>query len=429
MVRTAMATCVGWLASAAAAVMFTAPVAYADESALDIKVKDSLIYIQIEWDGWVNVPAKYMDNNQSTWSQEMKTFFTCSGAVVDPAGFIVTAGHCVDPANPSIKEGIYRTLFTSDMFGQLSDADVNKMVDTAVNQEWPIEGRDAGTPIQRNVQVIQPEGIDDRQITQWTTVQVTDFQPMNNGDNALLKVSGLKPLKALPVASVSPPVGASVTAIGFPGSVSDTIADPNRLPQPSFKTGTVSGTQVDAQGVQVTEISAPMSAGMSGGPTIDEHGQIVGLNDESPGEGETQPFNFITDASELHAFLTKNNVNVMALPAPARGGPGAMWYIIGGVVLVVVLAAGLLLLMMRRRGRRLALAGGAAIPGYPTGAPPMMAQQGSGMSGAAWSPAPTSPVGDGAPTTTETEHKFCGSCGAPHRSDDHFCPECGKPVV
>lgn len=425
MFRTTMATYVSLVASAAAAAVFTAPIGHADDTALDAQVKDSLIYIQIEWDGWVNVPAKYMDNNTAAWSQEMKTFFTCSGAVVDPAGYIVTAGHCVDPANPSIKRGIYQSLFTSGMFGDLSDDDVNNMVNTAFDQEWPIEGRDAGTPMQRNVQVIQPEGINDRQLTQWTTVQVADFQPMNNGDNALLKVSGLRPLKALPVATVSPPIGASVSAIGFPGSVGDTIADPNRLPQPSFKTGTISGNQVDAQGVQVTEVSAPMSAGMSGGPTIDEKGQIVGLNDESPGEGETQPFNFITNAADLHAFLAKNNVQVAALPAPARGGLGAMWFLIGGTVLVLALAAGGLLLILRRSRRRLAVAGGPSVSGYPANVATMVAPQGGGVGGSPHT-VPSTQLPELTAAPTESGHHFCASCGAPHRPDDHFCPECGK---
>jgi serine protease Do len=408
--------------------MFTAPVAHADDTALDAQVKDSLIYIQIEWDGWVDVPAQYMNNNQATWSQEMKTYFTCSGAVVDPAGYIVTAGHCVDPANPAIKRGIYEALFTSGMFGQPSNADVNKDVNIAVDEEWPIEGKDFGTPMQRTVQVIQPEGVDDRQITQWTTVQVTDFQPMNNGDNALLKVSGLKPLRALPVASVSPPTGASVSAIGFPGSVGDTIADPNRLPQPSFKTGTISGSRVDAQGVQVTEISAPMSAGMSGGPTIDEKGEIVGLNDESPGEGETQPFNFITDAAELHAFLAKNNVQEVALPAPAQSGPGMLWYIIGATVGILAVAAGLLMLILRRNRHRLAVADGPSVSGLPAGVPTMMAPQATGVGGSPWTAPSTEPSGHlVAPTVTG--HRFCASCGAPHRREDHFCPECGKQAT
>lgn len=427
MTRTSTATYLSLVASAATAVMFTAPVAHADDTALDAQVKDSLVYIQVEWEGWVEIPAQYMNSNQTTWSPGYKTFYTCSGAVVDPAGYIVTAGHCVDPANPSVKRGIYHALFTSGYFGQLSDADVNNMTNIAVNGEWPIEGHDAGAPMQRTVQVIQPEGVNDRQITQWTTVQVTDFQPMNNGDNALLKVGDLKPLSALPVASVSPPTGASVTAIGFPGSVGDTIADPNRLPQPSFKTGTVSGSQVDAQGVQVTEISAPMSAGMSGGPTIDEDGQIVGLNDESPGEGETQPFNFITDAAELHAFLAKNNVQEVALPAPAPSGPGAMWYIVGGTVAVLAAAAGLLLLILRRNRRRFAVAGGPSVSAYPA-VSTMTALQGTSVGGSSWT-APSTGPSENAVAPAASGHLFCASCGAPHQPDDHFCPDCGKPVT
>src|SRR5690349_25141619 len=107
-----------------------------------------------------------------------------------------------------------------------------------------------------------------------------------------------------------------------------------------------------------------MSAGMSGGPTIDEKGEIVGLNDESPGEGETQPFNFITDAGEMHAFLAKNNVQEVALPAPARSGPGMLWYIIGATVGILAVAAGLLLLILRRNRHRPAVAGGPSVAAY-----------------------------------------------------------------
>ena len=104
-------------------------------------------------------------------------------------------------------------------------------------------------------------------------------------------------------------------------------------------------------GAARTEISAAISGGMSGGPPVDNTtGQVVGLNDFSL-SGENQPFNFVTDAAALRAFLVKNSVQLVTPAAPAKPFPW-LWVGIGGGLAAVLLVVAPVLLVLRRRAKR-----------------------------------------------------------------------------
>ncbi len=86
-------------------------------------------------------------------------------------------------------------------------------------------------------------------------------------DLALLKVPAVK-LAPLPLGDSSKvQVGQHVVAIGHPLGLSNTVSD-----------GLVSGLrQISAQ-ASLLQLSAPISPGSSGGPIIDEHGEVIGVS-------------------------------------------------------------------------------------------------------------------------------------------------------
>ncbi len=94
----------------------------------------------------------------------------------------------------------------------------------------------------------------------------------------------------------------------------DGLAD-TRL-NPSLKDGTISSQQFTPGGASVWEISAPMSPGMSGGPTLNSRGEVVGTNSYTI---DLQPFNFVTDYSNLQNFLRDHGV--VTEPAAADTSP------------------------------------------------------------------------------------------------------------
>jgi serine protease Do len=325
------------------------PSAHAEsQTQIDQQVKQSLVYISVEYEGYVLVPAAQSTSGNAFWSNGIKVDFSCSGVIVDPTGYIVTAGHCVDPNNQGVKQAILTQLFLNS--GDDADA-AARATQSAINQEWMVEGKQPGSPIDRLVSVIQPEG-PGRIIDHFVTAQVVDFQKFDDGDNALIKVANEPSLPALPVADKAPVPGTALTSVGFPGDVGGAM-DASRLQEPSFKDGTSSSQQVTPSGAARTEISAAISPGMSGGPTVDDAtGEVVGLNDFTL-SGENQPFNFITDAAALRAFLLKNSVHLVVPPAPAQPFPW-MWIAVGGAVGVVLLALPVVL-VVRRRAKRLSV--------------------------------------------------------------------------
>lgn len=337
-----------------------APNAHADDQTqIDAQTGPSLVYISTTYSASVRVPAGVIDAD-AHWVGPVVVGGTCSGVVVDPSGYVATDGHCVDSTDQETKQSILTAIVLGDggkfsgLAPDMSDANLQKFVSTGLNQEWPIEGAAAASAPDREVQVIQPQG-PGRVITEWTTAQVVDFQTPDNEDNALLKVSNVPTLVALPIADQVPPPGTAITTAGFPGDVGMSM-DQSRTQPPSYKEGSISSKQVQPNGAARTEVSSAQTNGMSGGPTVNNAtGEVIGLVDygvvnQMTGQ-EEGGINFITDASALHSFLLKNGVHLVAPRAPAQPFPW-LWIAVGGAVGVVLLALPVALLVRRAAKRR-----------------------------------------------------------------------------
>ncbi|MDT5093395.1 MAG: hypothetical protein QOH60_2758 [Mycobacterium sp.] len=322
----------------------------ADPPKVFAQVNDSLVYMQMTFAGTVRIPAKYMKSGEETWSPLAEIHGSCTGFIVDPRGYIGTAGHCVQ-IRQEIKDYLRHVALKT-----LSDANllvaghpsVSDMADVAAEEQWPVQGPAPESDVGRKVDIVQPER-PNRQIEKFVAAQVVDYQNFDAGDNALLKVSGFQGLKPLEIAETTPEVGQPITSVGFPGIV-EPLVDPKRLQQASYKSGTVSSHQVQDSGIPTLEISADVSPGMSGGPTVDENGRVVGVNSfglaaESVAGlfGATEPgFNFVTDVEMLRLLLQKNGVSVAHPALQERSFPW-LWIIVAvAAIIVAVLAAGLL---------------------------------------------------------------------------------------
>jgi serine protease Do len=265
--------------------------------------KPSIVYIETSWKGWVLIP----ENNvgiKAEWVGPYKATTTCSGFVANSSGYIVTAGHCVDNQSMTyggkkaiidimLRDAIDHNLMTGSQAAQL-------MHDIVTN--GLVQARPNGSTPMRSIIVRLPSGRSNPAPT-GLNAQVVDFRSFQDGDVALLNVQSQEPMPALQVADQTPDDGTEVVAAGYPASVGEVVG-PEQAP--SFKTGTVSSTQI-LRGVPVIEISAPTSPGMSGGPAFDMQGRALGTVSFFP-TGERQPFNFITDTDTLKALLSDNGI-------------------------------------------------------------------------------------------------------------------------
>lgn len=235
-----------------------------------------------------------------------RTVYTvqCTGSFVSTQGDILSAGHCVDPSDPDITAGIAHQ-FLADL-GFTSQEEIDVLVPLLSVED-----------VDQSVYALQPAGVQGTVLPNTgLPVEVVDFKPFKSADLALLRLANFDAeTPALPVAAKRPDLGTPVRSIGYPGSVQQ-VADASRLVS-SSKDGTASSYQT-RNGVPFTEVSAPITYGMSGGPTLNGQGEIIGVNSFRT-RGEPQPFNFITDTRAMNDFLKSNNVDVTAASAPPGG--------------------------------------------------------------------------------------------------------------
>ena len=262
-------------------------------------IKPSIVYLTTTWRGWV----RFADGNLlSDTATEVST--SCSGFVANPTGYIVTAGHCVDDQTMDGGKGLIleAALQAQIDAGRITAAQGQALLPVG-RANWKVEGKDSGAPPDRTVSVYQTVAASGIAQIQPLAASVVDVKALGDGDVALLKVEAPNPMPALQIAPAGADDGTDVLSAGYPGSV-DGVTD-FKL-EPSFKDGQISSQQT-VNGVPFTEISAANSPGMSGGPTVDMQGRVLGTV-SFKNSGETQAFNFITATSTVQELLSRNAV-------------------------------------------------------------------------------------------------------------------------
>ncbi|MBP2327714.1 hypothetical protein JOF56_008099 [Kibdelosporangium banguiense] len=258
--------------------------------------RPAIVFIQVTWRGWVR-DKQTGEVFGGTAGYEVKT--SCSGAVIDPAGYIATASHCVHTGvhggGGALLEAAIADL---GKVGRIADPVKAKQ---ALAQNALAEGASPDRPVDRQIRVerMVPDG--DKLKREVMTATVTDLVAPDDGDVAVLKV----PVNRLPSVELRAdpaPVGTPILAIGYPGSVPDANLEP------SNKNGQISAHRTQEKR-PFYEFSAAATNGMSGGPVIDNQGRVVGLiSQKTP--GETQSFNFASSAATLAELLRGKGITV-----------------------------------------------------------------------------------------------------------------------
>jgi hypothetical protein len=231
---------------------------------------------------------------------ELPVMTICTGWFDSPTT-IVTAGHCVDPAE-----------------GRMAlDSRSGPAIDPTTGA--PTATQPARAEPKRTVWAFQPREMQGAAITAPVIVRVDSFRKADEGDTAKLEMYGLPPAKPLAIAPEEPQLGETVTSIGFPGlNIDETdgvdvegLASGGKTPaevlqdsrlQPVNTSGTITARQF-REGVAVYQINADLAEGISGGPTINARGEVLGVNSQMTVPFIGQNFNVITDTGMLRDFL------------------------------------------------------------------------------------------------------------------------------
>jgi serine protease Do len=261
--------------------------------------RPAIVFITVNWHGWVR-DKRTGEVFGGPEGYEVTT--SCSGAVINPVGYVATASHCVhtgpDGGGGALFDAAIAELATLGRIGDPRRAK-NEFAEHAV-----AEGAANDRPVDRQIQVERIVATSHGQTRDIAPATVEDLVTPADGDVAVLKIPRDQ-LPALETRADPPPVGTPILAIGYPGSSAKAV---DQSLEPSNKNGQISAHRTQ-QGRPFYEFSAAATHGMSGGPVVDTQGRIVGLISQgSP--GETQSFNFAAASSTLTDVLRRKAIAV-----------------------------------------------------------------------------------------------------------------------
>ena len=271
-------------------------------------VGPSVVYIEQSWRAWVRVPKSsellYFDGYVNDgYAFEWST--RCSGFVVNPAGYVVTAGHCVDSGEEGARDTALQLAvqWLIDQ-GYIFKPDFQYWLDEA-HLIWGVEGEEKGSDA--DLEIFVQRGVAAGGVKSGNTfpARLVDYTPWSEGDVALLKIeeTDLPTLLIEPAGAIA--IGTPVLSVGYPGST-DQVTDASL--EPTYKDGQINAEKTREGGLlPVYEMSAALSGGMSGGPTVALNGGVVGVNSFGI-VGETEAFNFITPSSLVGEMMSQNGV-------------------------------------------------------------------------------------------------------------------------
>jgi serine protease Do len=260
-------------------------------------VQPAVVFVRIHFDAWV------ITDLFGTF--EVPLDYSCSGVILNPDGYIATAGHCIQDD----MEGAQGDAVTQVVDQLVQDGHVpfylrDQLIDEVMvgNREWQVEGELDGSKPDRKVSVVVGGGkVKFGKVNSPGTrpARVIEAPTKDHGDVALLKVDR----KGLPSVLLSPTddiqVGEELLSIGYPApeDSEESFGLTNRNGQVNSEITKGSNNQ------PYYEISARGSAGMSGGPSIDNDGQVLGLT-----SFKNEDANYIVPASIIREMLNRNSV-------------------------------------------------------------------------------------------------------------------------
>jgi len=263
-----------------------------------ILMQPSVCFITTYFFGYVYDPWEYI------WSSGYYWAWLGTGFCVNPdTGNIVTAGHVVEMNEADFRYNLIDWYLTD-----------NYNLDTWTEDDWSwayenikVEGLQGG-PYDREVYVqfnTASAGVPDDPASQETFIraELLDYSGWDQRDIALLRIQPQtgRALSSVIIGDSSMvEIQDSLTIVGFP--YSSKIGQENIM-NPTVTSGSISSKLMLA-GTEVLQIQGDAREGNSGGPVLDEDGQVIGILTM----GTDIANNYLRPSNDIAEMLSRNGV-------------------------------------------------------------------------------------------------------------------------
>ncbi|MEK7610530.1 MAG: trypsin-like peptidase domain-containing protein [Patescibacteria group bacterium] len=294
-------------------------------------VSPAVVRIGVRFGGTVIVPEIDLDRKtkkiittDKTVREQTTTIWLGTGFIVDPRGYIVTNAHVVDLSTDTVDSYIFKefaTKFAYKYWEGLKEAAPNvneNIIADLVAQILDIYGKYAQVnDLTYQIAVFDPnqkQGTFDEFIDKGFHVvrdsgikKMGEPYPNFGKDLAIIKIDRPENLPTVKLGdSNKVRTGDRVYVLGYP-----TIADLNNsgdsVTKPTLTSGIVSAIKKSETGnYNVIQIDAAIAGGNSGGPAMNERGEVIGV--ATFGATESQGYNWILPVSLAKEFLDELNV-------------------------------------------------------------------------------------------------------------------------
>ena len=268
--------------------------------------------------------SKYMMRGTKTVTKDLNTTMVGSGFIITPDGYVITNAHVVDENDDDTRKNFAQQAFQEildddaktleESMGRKLTEDETKALTDA--NSWYFSQTLEVSKIEKEFNVIFGISGDKGKIVPMTIPArlVIKGNPIPGKDVAILKLTEKHTYPTIRIGDdKAMRVGDQVYVLGYPAVATfHPLISAESISEASLTRGLVSAKKNMKDGWEVLQIDAAITHGNSGGPVMNDRGEVIGLatfgSIDEQRKQEVQGMNFIVPATIVEEYIDKAKI-------------------------------------------------------------------------------------------------------------------------